>query len=73
MSLIIDPTEGKTVVIEFERNGVKHRSVRWSSDATFLDSLIEEGGIEEIKRRYTEKGAVVLGVSKIETSHIAVE
>ena len=73
MALIIDPTEGRTVVIEFERKGVRHRSVRWSSDAELLETLMGGDNLDEIRRRYEEKGAVLLGISKIETNHIAVE
>lgn len=67
---MIDPTCGSAVLIEFERNGKPHRAIRWCSDETMVDELIEGGCLDRLRKDFAALGAEILKIAKIETSQI---
>lgn len=66
-------TNGSGIIIEFERNGEHHKTVRWSSDTDFVETCLSECCLGEIRSHYARHGATVLAISRIEVSKIALD
>lgn len=65
-----DPFQHATLIIEFERNGVFHRTVVQSTDRALLESAEEGSAAEEASAFHRRMGGEVLRVARLESLEI---
>lgn len=63
-------SHGSAVIIEFERNGELHSTVRYCSDPTLFDELLENGSLKRIRDEYEAVGASIIRIYKCESMEV---